>query len=206
MVRVCLASMFLAVLVGAAAAFAPLTAPRFARTKELAMAEEPWNGEVVPKGVMRGCTLTQVDGSLTDWIITIDGEEADLAKFSAAIYKKLLSDAKKNQFQGFRAGTVPPHLLPTYKAYTMDECAREATLEAMQQNGIRPFSDARQELLFSDFSIPPIEAKKSKGKKKKKFDGEDEGAEAEPQWRYFATMKDALDAGWMVSSSSCIVG
>lgn len=193
--------MFLSLLVSATAAFAPRTAPRFARTKELSMAEEPWTGEVVPKGVMRGCTLTQVDGSLTDWIITIDGEEADLAKFSAAIYKKLLSDAKKNQFQGFRAGTVPPHLLPTYKAYTMDECAREATLEAMQQNGIRPFSDARQEFFFSDVSIPPIQAKKS-NKKKKKVNGQEEEPEAVPQWRYFATMKEALDAGWMVSTSS----
>jgi Bacterial trigger factor protein (TF) len=159
---------------------------------------EPWNGEVVTKGKINGCTLTLVDDSLTDWIITIDGVQADLGKFSEAIYKKLLADAKKNQFQGFRAGTVPPHLLPTYKAYTMDECARESTLEAMQQNSIRPFDSARQDFMFTDFSIPPVVTKKGKGKKKKQTEGQEEELEPEPQWRYFATMKEALDAGWMV--------
>jgi len=51
---------------------------------------------------------------------------------------------------------------------------------------------------FSDFSIPPPVVKKGKGKKKGKVEGE-EVEESEPEWRYFATMKEALDAGWMVS-------
>jgi len=188
---------FAASLLGKATAFSPHSAsPRFATTGR--RMSDPWEGEVVPKGKINGCTLTLVDDSLTDWIITIDGVQADLGKFSEAIYKKLLTDAKKNQFQGFRAGTVPPHLLPTYKAYTMDECARESTLEAMQQNNIRPFDNARDDFEFSDFSIPPPVVKKGKGKKKGKVEGE-EVEESEPEWRYFATMKEALDAGWMVS-------
>ena len=182
-------------LTGIAEAFVPV-APRCASKSRFM--SEPWNGEVVTKGKINGCTLTLVDDSLTDWIITIDGVQADLGKFSEAIYKKLLADAKKNQFQGFRAGTVPPHLLPTYKAYTMDECARESTLEAMQQNNIRPFDSARQSFVFTDFSIPPVATKKGKGKKQKQLVGQEVELELEPQWRYFATMKEALDAGWMV--------
>jgi len=53
---------------------------------------------------------------------------------------------------------------------------------------------------FSDFSIPPPVVKKGKGKKKGKVEGE-EVEESEPEWRYFATMKEALDAGWMPGQS-----
>ena len=76
-----------------------------------------WNGEVASNtndGTIRGCTLTQVEGSMTDWIISIDGQEADLGKFSEAIYRKISSDAKQQRFQGFRPGTIPPHLISTY--------------------------------------------------------------------------------------------
>ena len=49
-----------------------------------------WNGDVVsndPKGRIQGCQLTRVGESPTDWEVTIDGEEADLGKFSEAVCK-----------------------------------------------------------------------------------------------------------------------
>ena len=48
----------------------------------------------------------------------------------------LIMIAKSQRFQGFRPGTIPPHLLPTYYMFSMDECARETTLEAMEQNNM----------------------------------------------------------------------
>ena len=63
---------------------------------------EAWTGTVVPgDGRMHGCTLQNVAGSLTEWIVTIDGVDADLGKFSDVVYKKLirvapLSDVSSN--------------------------------------------------------------------------------------------------------------
>jgi hypothetical protein len=137
--------------------------------------------------------------------------EADLGRFSEAIYKKIISDAKQQRFQGFRPGTIPPHLEPTYRAYSMDECARETVLEAMQQNNIRPFSTAREEIKIVNVRIPPPVTKntkkKSSGKKTKGMaTGEQEATPAdpgpepiEPQWSSFEDMKGAIDAGWKVS-------
>jgi Bacterial trigger factor protein (TF) len=129
--------------------------------------------------------------------------EADLGRFSEAIYKKVTSDAKRERFQGFRPGTIPPHLLPTYTAFSMDECARETVLEAMQQNNIRPFDNARSEFVLENFVILPPAAKKNKeNKKTKKVPTEEpEPVEVveEPQWRTFPDMKGAIDAGWRVS-------
>lgn len=150
-----------------------------------------WKGEVVPQGTIRGCSITPVGESepYTEWTISIDGIEADLGKFSEAIYKQVTNDAKKQRFQGFRPGTIPPHLEQTYRAFTMDECARETVLEAMQQNDIRPFTDARSNFRIEKVSIPfsptsrgSKNAKKNnkKGKKSGKkenpgADGNDEG-------------------------------
>ena len=92
----------------------------------------------------------------------------------------------------------------------MDECAREAVLEALEQNSVRPFEAARQEMKITDVSIPPPRPpRKKKGgrKKRKKKTGDEEApvveeeAPKEPQWRKFETMKEALDAGWQVSLS-----
>jgi hypothetical protein len=163
-----------------------------------------WNGEVVSNtedGRIRGCSITQVEGSISEWIVNIDGVEADLGKFSDAIYRKITADAKQQQFQGFRPGTIPPHLLPTYIGFSMDECAREATLEAMSQNNIRPFDDVRTEMKFSSISILPA---KKKSKKKKKKKNKIDGATAIPEekeedlWKLFETMKEAISAGWKV--------
>jgi hypothetical protein len=122
----------------------------------------------------------------------------------------LITEAKQQRFQGFRPGTIPPHIEPTYRAFAMDECARETVLEAMEQNKIRPFTDARSDILFENVSIPP--APKGKGKKKKKSgrkaaakaaamaEPEEQAVEEVPQWRVFDNMKGAIDAGWRVSS------
>ena len=110
------------------------------------------------------------------------------------MYKKITADAKKQRFQGFRPGTIPPHLLPAYKSFAMDEVAREATLEAMQQNNIRPFDSARQEMMIEQISIPskPTKGKKKKDTKKTEVD------ELIIAWETYSTMKDALTAGWEV--------
>mmetsp|Transcript_16898 Transcript_16898/g.25368 ORF Transcript_16898/g.25368 Transcript_16898/m.25368 type:complete len:250 (-) Transcript_16898:51-800(-) len=163
-----------------------------------------WNGEVVSNtsgGKINGCKITQVEGSMSDWVVAIDGQEADLGKFSDAIYKKITADAKKQRFQGFRPGTIPPHLQPTYMGFSIDECAKEATLEAMQQNNIRPFENARNEFEFDTIAIMPPKKKKNKKKKKKKgaLAGEeaaDIAEEPEPQWLTFGTFKEAISAGW----------
>lgn len=137
--------------------------------------------------------------------------QADLGKFSERVYRKITADAKKQRFQGFRPGTIPPHLEPTYRAFAMDECAREATLEAMQQNNIRPFEDARSMLEIADVSIPPP-MKKSKYKNKRKTVAASEEevsvVEEPPAWLTFDNMKGAIDAGWKVRKaylSFCIV-
>jgi len=166
-------------------------------------APEGWNGEVVSNtsgGKIRGCTVEKVEGTATEWTIQIDGKDADLGKFSDAIYRKYTADAKQQSFQGFRPGTIPPHLLGTYAAFTMDECAREATLEAMQQNNVRPFEDARAEFKIESISIfpPKKRAKKKKGKRKKNTNAAEAGTaiEEEPKWITFETMKEAISAGW----------
>lgn len=181
----------------------------------LSSEKSEWNGEVVSNtedGKIRGCSLTRVDGTLTEWTIAIDGVEADLSSFSEAIYKKITSDAKKQRFQGFRPGTIPPHLIPTYIAFTMDECARETTLEAMQQNNIRPFDDARENFEFSRISIEPPKksSKNKKGKKKKTNDpvseNENDAGESESsRWIVVDTMKDAISAGWKPGQSFSFV-
>ena len=179
-----------------------------------------WNGDVVsndPKGRIQGCQLTRVGESPTDWEVTIDGEEADLGKFSEAVYKKITSDARQQRFQGFRPGTIPPHLTPTYIAFSMDEVAREATLEALEQNGVRPFENARSDFTFDTISIPPPQKKKKKGKKKKKSKKKTDAAAASdgaespqveeetPAWLTFDSMKAAIDAGWRPGQSFSFV-
>jgi hypothetical protein len=131
--------------------------------------------------------------------------EADLGRFSEGIYKKLSADAKKQRFQGFRPGTIPPHLEPTYRGFAMDECARETVLEAMQQNNVRPFTNTRTDLFIGNVSIPPPSKKATKkkkgGRKKKTTEPEESSVVAEevpvvveevPTWLIFETMKEAI--------------
>lgn len=182
----------------------------------LSQTQESWTGDVVPQGKIEGCSLQRI--SMTEFTVTIDGVQADLGRFSDAIYKKLLQDAKQQRFQGFRPGTIPPHLLSTYKAYAMDECARETVLEALQQNNIRPFENCRASIEFGDFLIPPTPIL-SKGKNRKKkadltiaLEDDEDGTSQngttvsnESTWRSFATMKDALNAGWCPGQSFSFV-
>lgn len=168
-----------------------------------ASTQEEWKGEIIAGNdqQIRGCTLTQAGSSLTQWTIAIDGVQADLGRFSQVVYKKIMQDAKRERFQGFRPGTiVPPHLLPTYQAFAMDECARETVLEAMQQNNIRPFENCRTEMNLEQICIPPAKRKK-KGKKKKSAAAEPES----PEWRTYDTMKEAIDAGWQPGQSFSFV-
>jgi hypothetical protein len=193
-----------------------------------------WKGEVVPEGTIRGCSVTPVGSGATtnatttltntEWMITIDGIEADLGRFSDAIYKQILQQAKRERFQGFRPGTIPPHLMTTYRVFCMDECARETVLEAMQQNNIRPFTDARSQFVIEQVSIPPPpEAKKDKKAKmsnKKKYPKGDqnvklesaidepeqkENEESSRKWKYFDTMDGAIQAGWKPGQSFSFV-
>jgi hypothetical protein len=185
-----------------ALAFQP---PSFRRVSVL-RAEGEWTGEVVADGRIRGCVITPV--SETEFTIQIDGNEADLGNFGAAVYKKITSDAKTQRFQGFRPGTIPPHLMPAYKTFAMDEVARETILEAMQQNDIRPFSTARSDMMIEKISIPE-KPRKVQGKgKKKKNDADSQPVDDTPAiWMTFDTMKEALTAGWEVcfySGAVCI--
>ncbi|MGK3755368.1 MAG: hypothetical protein ACI8RD_007677 [Bacillariaceae sp.] len=131
--------------------------------------DDEWKGEVTTGGTMRGCTVQQVQDSVTEFTIRIDGVEADLGRFSKAIFTQMITDAKQQRFQGFRPGTIPPQLYKTYRAFAMDECARETVLEAMQQNNIRPFTNAREGILIEQVSIPPPPPPPQAKKKKKKY-------------------------------------
>ena len=169
---------------------------------------EKWSGEVVTDedGKIKGCTITSESETL--FTIQIDGEAADLGNFGSVVYRKITNDAKRQSFVGFRPGTLPPHLLPTYKAFAMNEVAIEATLEAMQQNDIRPFESAREEIVFEQISIPPRKQKNKKKKKSRKkkeantneavVQVEDEDEKQPPAWETFDTMQEALKAGWEV--------
>jgi hypothetical protein len=168
-----------------------------------------WTGEVVsntPGGKIQGCTIQpSTPDSLTEWVLNIDGVEADLGRFSDAVYKKITGDAKRQRFQGFRPGTIPPHLTVTYMAFAMDECARECVLEALQQNNVRPFDSARSEMVLETFSVPPVTGpvkskKKKSGRKQKASTTIDtsnvkdanELDDSPPQWRTFATKSKIL--------------
>mmetsp|Transcript_3654 Transcript_3654/g.5451 ORF Transcript_3654/g.5451 Transcript_3654/m.5451 type:complete len:264 (-) Transcript_3654:35-826(-) len=145
---------------------------------------------------IKGCKIERVPNSLTTFTISIDGEEADLGKFSEIIYKKLIKDAKSMRFQGFRPGTIPPHLEPTYRAFAMDECAREATLEAMEQNKITPFDGARADFMIENISFLPLPKSTKKKSTKKRKEEEAQSEEVAPALVKFEDMKGAIDAGW----------
>jgi len=193
-------------------AFSPVPTRRTESTVSLS----EWSGDVTnsENGKILGCTITNIGDSLTDWEVKIDGEEADLAKFSSVIYQKLLSDGKQQNYRGFRPGTIPPMILPTYVAYAMDECAKEATLEALAQNEIRPFQDARDNIEINSISIAPPKEKKKKKKKKKKGNetANDDVSSSQTEtidedskkqnWSKFDTMQEAIDeGGWKPGQS-----
>lgn len=195
------------VVVSLASAFTPASSVR--RHGDALAAENEWAGEVVPGGDrIQGCRIEKV--GMTEWVVHIDGVEADLAGFSTAIYKKLMADAKQQRFQGFRPGTIPPHIEPTYRAFCMDECARETALEALEQNGVKPFERCRAEMEIDSVSIPPPPARKRKKKSKKRRKQEEETPQDQqqqqqpeevPEWRTFPSMKEAISGGWKPGQS-----
>ena len=85
-------------------------------------------------------------------------------------------------------------------------CA-ETVLEALQQNNIRPFSSARDDIQINQVSIPPKSGKKKKkGKKKEKDQGQSlEDTKPVAIWQTYDTMKDALKAGWKPGQSFSFV-
>ena len=96
----------------------------------------------------------------------------------------------------------------------MNEVALEATLEAMQQNNIRPFESCRENILIENISIPPKKQKKKKKKKKRKKKVTTNTAEAleeeeidtpPPAWQQFDTMQQALKGGWEPGQSFSFV-
>jgi len=202
-----LSVILIAAATASAAAFQSAGGACYQRSPCITLRAEEWNGEVVndQDGRIRGCTVTPV--SDTEFTVQIDGNEADLGNFGVAVYKKITSDARRQSFQGFRPGTIPPHLLPTYRAFAMDEVAREATLEAMQQNNIRPFESARSDITFEQVSIPPKPQKKKKKSKKKKSKVEVvvEEQQEEPAWQTFDDMQGALKGGWEPGQSFSFV-
>mmetsp|Transcript_57470 Transcript_57470/g.140261 ORF Transcript_57470/g.140261 Transcript_57470/m.140261 type:complete len:282 (-) Transcript_57470:945-1790(-) len=123
-------------------------------------------------GALQGFTIRPVggegDGDIsTEWVVQVDGHRADLGAFSKTIFGQIIADAKKQRFQGYRPGTIPPHLQRTYTAFAMNEVAREVVMEAMDQSKIRPFTDARESIKIEDVSfIKPLPSKKSSKKKK----------------------------------------
>lgn len=70
---------------------------------EVARGEDGESSELSKVTGFSGCSIRLPDPErITEYEITIDGDAADLAKFSEAIYKKILGDAKNQRFQGFR--------------------------------------------------------------------------------------------------------
>lgn len=195
--------LFFALLVSLAAAWRPTSLS--SRTgPSLQLAADAWKGEIVSNdagGQIMGCLIEPVtvdeDSIPTEWTVKVDGVQADLGRFSEAVYRKIMQDAKQQRFQGFRPGTIPPHLEVTYRAFAMDECARETVLEAMQQQNIRPFENARAGMVLENFSVPPPKKKKSKKRRKTA-----EEAVEDPSWQSFDTMKEAIQAGRWVPGNS----
>lgn len=94
----------------------------------------------------------------------------------------------------------------------MDECARETVLEAMEQNNIRPFTDARDELLIEKVSIPPPikkgKKKKKKSNRRKNADAQqasEEPVEEEPKWTTYETMKEGKTKSFNLQYSTLLL-
>ena len=75
-------------------------------------------------GSLQGFTIRPVGGEgegdiPTEWVVQVDGFRADLGAFSKTIFGQIIADAKRQRFQGYRPGTIPPHLQRTYTAFAM---------------------------------------------------------------------------------------
>jgi hypothetical protein len=65
----------LLLLLGPATSFSPSTTPKKSIVSLLFADRTDWIGDVVSNnsGKIKGCSIRQVEGSLVDWIIQIDG-------------------------------------------------------------------------------------------------------------------------------------
>ena len=75
-------------------------------------------------GSLQGFTIRPVGGENegdipTEWVVQVDGFRADLGAFSKTIFGQIIADAKRQRFQGYRPGTIPPHLQRTYTVFAM---------------------------------------------------------------------------------------
>ena len=112
--------------------FSPFIAARLAYTSRtgsplsklcVGQGDDVLDDELQP-GALQGFTIRPVggegDGDIpTEWVVQVDGFRADLGAFSKTIYGQIIADAKKQRFQGYRPGTIPPHLQRTYTAFAM---------------------------------------------------------------------------------------
>lgn len=137
-------------------------------TSSLFLSIDQGQETLAASGSLQGCFLTPLgdDELPTEWKVRVE-EEADLGRFSASIYKTIIEDAKRQRFQGFRPGTIPPHIEPTYRALCMDEVAREVVLEALQQHQVTPFSGAREAMKIEEVRFLPPEKRRKKSNKKR---------------------------------------
>jgi len=159
---------------------------------------------------IKGCEILRVGRSDTEFDITVDGDEADLGSFSKVVYKKVIMDAKQQRYTGFRPGSIPPFLEVTYRLFAMDEVAREATCEALEQNNMRPFDGCRENMTFETiiYRQSRPSKKKKKKKRKKKIEGQPilddakvEDNEIQEPMLKFESMKEAVNAGWQPGQS-----
>ena len=78
------ATLLVALVVGQVEAFAPIQrvpiinsfeASQYRENSVVSLSNQAWDGEVVSNegGTIRGCSLTPVGDSVTEWTVTIDG-------------------------------------------------------------------------------------------------------------------------------------
>lgn len=96
--------------------------------------------------------------------------------------------------------------LSTNKDLLTNDALPETVLEALQQNNVRPFSSAREDIQITQVSIPPKPGKKKKkGGKKKGQDKSLEETKPVATWETYPTLNEALKAGWEPGQSFSFV-
>lgn len=140
--------------------------------------------------------------------INIDGKQADIGKFSRAIYKNIAKQARESnqQIKGFRPGTIPPHLISRYRSYCMEQTARETIREGFDQRGyeVVDLAEGEEDFRWAGVSFVLAEKKKKSKKRKKNnaADGSDTSSDESnappppPPPIECADFDDAVSRGW----------
>jgi hypothetical protein len=111
----------------------------------------------VALGFMKGASVFETKDAKTPntFTVVIDGPESGIGKFGKVVYNKILNDQKKilksQPVPGFRAGTMPPFMLPRIKMGAVREICRETCLAALEENGIAPMPDQEFDTLCITF-------------------------------------------------------